>query len=115
MTISTFEFNLGHLNTKMATRPNGQDFLNQVLDVLRGYDRVVLNFALRSPTPSFADQCIGGLVKELGLAAFKQRISLVNVADGDRPLVKHVVLTRARRGSAPVSVASLDHSSLLHA
>lgn len=96
MTTSIFEFNMGRLGTKMATRPNGQAFLEDVLTALAKYDAIVLNFDNRAPTPSFADQCIGGLASYLGLEAFKQRVKLTNVADTAKPLVKHVILSRSR-------------------
>lgn len=92
---STFEFDLSALDTKMATRPNGQWFLERVLDALEHNERVVINFANRSPTPSFADQCLGGLVSKFGLPEFKRRIQMINVSDHDKPLIKHVVLSRS--------------------
>lgn len=101
MTTSTFEFNLGTLRTDMATRPNGQAFLDRVLDALANHDQVIIDFAQRAPTPSFADQCIGGLAMQLGLQQFKQRVQLKNVSDSARPLIKHVVLSRATRSIEP--------------
>ncbi|WP_234639405.1 STAS-like domain-containing protein [Delftia tsuruhatensis] len=95
MTTSTFEFHMGKLETKMATRPNGQAFLEDVLVALSLYEEVVIDFADRAPTPSFADQCLGSLAAQLGLTAFKQRVKLKNVSPSARPLVKHVILSRA--------------------
>ena len=92
---SIFEFNMGELGTKMATRPNGQAFLDDVLCALARYDEIVINFDHRAPTPSFVDQCLGGLAAHLGLSSFKKRVKLVNVADTAKPLVKHVVLSRS--------------------
>lgn len=94
---STFELDLNALDAKMATRPNGQWFFEQVLDALARHECVTINFAHRSPTPSFADQSLGGLVSRFGLAEFKRRIKIVNVSDQDRPLIKHVVLSRSHR------------------
>lgn len=95
MKTSIFEFHLGALETKMATRPNGQSFLEDVLAALDRYDTVVIDFADRAPTPSFADQCLGGLASRLGLNVFKQRVQLKNVSPSARPLVKHVILSRS--------------------
>ena len=100
MTISTFEFDMGRLGTQMATRPNGQAFLDEVLSALESYHTVVLNFSDRAPTPSFADQCVGGLALHFGLDTFKERVKLKNVADSAKPLVKHVILTRSRQHPA---------------
>jgi hypothetical protein len=95
MTTSTFKFDLGALNTQMATRTNGQEFLEQVLSALEHHQRVEIDFSHRSPTPSFADQCIGGFVRLYGFEAFKTRLKLTNVADDARPLLKHIIFTRA--------------------
>ncbi|MFZ7319702.1 STAS-like domain-containing protein [Comamonas jiangduensis] len=95
MTTSIFEFNMGLLGTKMATRPNGQSFLEDVLAALASYDSIIIDFDNRAPTPSFADQCIGGLASQLGLETFKQRVKLKNVSDSSRSLVKHVILSRS--------------------
>ncbi|MFE1574149.1 STAS-like domain-containing protein [Comamonas odontotermitis] len=95
MTTSTFEFDMGRLGTQMATRPNGQAFLNEVLFALETYHTVVLDFADRVPTPSFADQCVGGLAMHLGLESFKDRVKLKNVAESARPLVRHVIISRS--------------------
>lgn len=51
MTTSIFEFNMGRLGTKMATRPNGQAFLEDVLTALAKYDAIVLNFDNRAHGP----------------------------------------------------------------
>ena len=92
---STFKFDLGARATKMATRPNGQELLNEVLHALDQHYAVEIDFAFRSPTPSFADQCIGGIVKSRGIEYFKSRVKLSNVADETRPLLKHIITTRA--------------------
>lgn len=98
MKTSTFEFDLVSLGTKMATRPNGQAFLDDVMSALSAYETVVIDFRGQAPTPSFADQCIGGLAALLGLEPFKQRVKLKNVAESARPLIRHVILSRAARG-----------------
>lgn len=95
MTTSTFKFDLGTLGTQMATRPNGQAFLEEAMAALKTHESVVLDFAHRSPTPSFADQCIGGLVRTYGLAGFKQKVRIVNLSDDAKPLVRHIILSRA--------------------
>lgn len=102
MTTSIFEFNMGLLGTKMATRPNGQSFLEDVLEALSTYDTIVIDFDNRAPTPSFADQCIGGLASQLGLDTFKQRVRLKNISDSAKPLVKHVILSRSAGAKSAV-------------
>lgn len=79
----------------MATRPNGQELLEAIERVMGSVEQVELDFGNRSPTPSFVDQCLGGFVKLHGLSTFKQKIKLTNVAEDVKPLVRHVVLSRA--------------------
>lgn len=93
----TFELDLKALDAKMATRPNGQWCFELVLDALKNSECVIINFAHKSPTPSFADQCLGGLVSQFGLAEFKRRIKIINVSEQDKPLIKHVVLSRSHQ------------------
>jgi hypothetical protein len=95
MTTSTFRFDLTLPSISMATRPNGQELLEAIERILAEVEVVELDFGARSPTPSFADQCLGGFVKRHGLDAFKRRVKLLNVPEDSRPLVRHVVLTRA--------------------
>jgi len=104
MTISIFRFDLERLGTKMATRPNGQAFLDEAIKALENHQVVEIDFNLRSPSPSFADQCIGGLVRTYGLSAFKERIRLINVAADARPLIKHIIMNRSRSAPAAESV-----------
>lgn len=98
---STFRFELGSPGFAMATRPNGQELLDAIERVMGTAEVVELDFAERSPTPSFVDQCIGGFVRSHGLEAFKAKIRLVNVAEDDKPLIRHVVLSRASQRAMP--------------
>jgi hypothetical protein len=84
-----------------ATRPNGQALFDQLNSALsQNVSDVIIDFADLSPTPSFVDQSIGSLVKTLGFENFKMRVKLINVSDEVKPLIKHVVLTRAAQSKA---------------
>lgn len=83
------------MNIPMATRPNGQELLEKVLQELTKSETIVIDFGNLNPTPSFVDQCIGGIVRIHGLDFFKSHIKLQNVSEETRPLFKHVILTRA--------------------
>lgn len=100
MTTSTsiFEFKVGSLAPRTVTRPEGQICLDIISPELARNQLVVLNFLGVEPTPSFADQCIGGLVTRLGLDGFKRQIKLTNVSDSAKPLIRYVILSRAPGG-----------------
>jgi hypothetical protein len=80
----------------MATRPHGIVARQFILDALLANDGVELDFENSSPTPSFADECIGVLASTLGLGTFKSRVRLANVPEPSKILIKHVVLRRTR-------------------
>ncbi len=84
--ISTFKIRIEDLASEVTTRPVGAQARIQILNFLREYENVDIDFSNRSLTPSFADECIGQLAAALGLSRFKSRVS--------KPLVKHVILTR---------------------
>lgn len=97
MTTSTiFSIDLG--NVKMASRTSGQQALERALAALRSHDKIALDFGHRTATPSFVDQCMGGLITHLG-AALLQRVKLVNVAESERALIRHVLARRQQQAS----------------
>lgn len=79
---------------KLATRPNGVEARTYVLSVLHSHASVELDFLGVTPTPSFADECIGILCRTLGWDEFKKRIRLSNVPEESKSLIKHVVHKR---------------------
>jgi len=94
MTTSTFKICISK-QFKLATRPNGVEARTVLSGLLQKHDVLELDFQDASPTPSFADECLGGLCRQLGLSAFKERVRLTNVSDEIKPLIRHVVLTRS--------------------
>lgn len=96
MKMTTLTFNLLDMQIPTATRPNGQALFEQLNSALsHDSSTVIIDFADLSPTPSFVDQSIGSLVKTLGFESFKIRVKFLNVSEEVKPLIKHVVLTRA--------------------
>jgi hypothetical protein len=73
-----------------ATRPAGRAALDRVLETLRDFDTITLDFDGVVITPSFADELVGGLITSLGADAFQQRVSIENVSDSAKPLVRHI-------------------------
>jgi hypothetical protein len=92
--ISTFKIRIEDLASEVITRPVGAQARARILNFLRDYETVDIDLGNRSLTPSFADECIGQLAAKLGLPGFKTRIKLSNVSDSNKPLIRHVVLTR---------------------
>ena len=102
MTTSTiFSIDLG--NVKMASRTSGQQALERVLAALQRHDKIALDFGHRPATPSFVDQCMGGLITQLGAGALLQRVKLVNVAESERALIRHVLARRQQQASPPAA------------
>lgn len=96
MTTSIFKISVSD-QFKLATRPNRAEARHFVMQMLEEHDEVELDFG-SDPTPSFADECIGILCRNIGWDSFRARIHITNVSESSRSLLKHV-LTR-RRGEA---------------
>lgn len=79
----------------MVSRPAGDQALAVVLLALDGSEVVELDFGRADPSPSFADQCVGGLVSRLGLEEFRRRVQLLNVPSHAVPLLRHVIFRKA--------------------
>lgn len=95
MTTSTFfKVSVTDIANELSTRPVGAIARTKILSLLERFDGVEVDFLQRSLTPSFADECIGRLAAEIGVAEFKRRIKIVNLQDATKPLVKHVIMTR---------------------
>ena len=92
--ISTFKIRIEDLAPEVTTRPVGVQARTRILNFLREYDAIDIDFSQRNLTPSFADECIGQLAATLGLNSFKSRVKMTNVNEATRPLIRHVILTR---------------------
>lgn len=79
-----------------ATREGGRRALIAIQNELLHEDSIELDFAGGTLTPSFADECIGGLAASLGIDEFKRRIHFANVPDSAKPLIRHVVIKRSQ-------------------
>lgn len=79
---------------KLATRPNGVEARLYLLQSLEQYDKLEVDFAGADPSPSFADECIGILCRNIGWDEFRKRIQMLNLSDSARSLMKHVISRR---------------------
>lgn len=78
----------------LSTRPNGAEARKAILQAMQFYDLIELDFVGQNPTPSFADECLGILCKDIGLAKFNKNIKLLNLTEHSRSLFKLVISRR---------------------
>ncbi|WP_022978865.1 STAS-like domain-containing protein [Ideonella sp. B508-1] len=100
MTTSILTIDIAEQFPGMSTREMGSVALCQFVNKLTDADILEINFSGIAPSPSFADQCIGGLAEALGLVEFKARVKLKNLPTDVQPLIRHVILTKAQRAVA---------------
>lgn len=95
MMTSTSKFSFVERFPALSSREIGNEALALIIVSLGDHDVVELDFGGKPVTPSFADQCIGGLASRLGLDEFKRRVKIRNAAEESVPLIKHVILSRS--------------------
>lgn len=96
MMTSIFKLDLPDHFQGMSSREMGDVALGEMVRALEEAETLELDFGGKEPTPSFADQSVGNLAKRLGFDTFRQRVKLVNVPEGARPLLRHVILKGVR-------------------
>ena len=92
MMTSIFKLQLADDFAGMASREMGDVALAEMRKALDEAETLELDFGGKEPTPSFADQSVGNLAKQLGFETFRRRVKLVNLPEGARPLLRHVIL-----------------------
>lgn len=97
MMTSISRFLITSIEPEFATRAGGREAFFAIQRLLVNKEAIELDFSNRALTPSFADECIGGLVLSLGISEFKRRVKLVNIQEASRPLVRHLVLKAASK------------------
>lgn len=95
MMTSTSKIVLSDAFPGMATRSIGDEALSAMLRCLQETDVLELDFGGASPSPSFADQAIGGLAATLGINEFRRRIKIRNAPPSATPLLRLVILQKA--------------------
>lgn len=96
----TSKFVVSKESSASATRLGGRALRCQLLSLLHDAHHVTIDFSGVTLTPSFADEFLGGTMEELGKDNFKAVISIVNLPDSAKPLVRHVLNQRARATQA---------------
>ena len=94
MTISC-EIDVAERYGKLAGREAGARARAYILVTLKTCPVVSINLRGTKLTPSFADECLGRLLDELGVEEFRQRIKVVEVPPLAAPLLHHVLSRRA--------------------
>lgn len=87
-------FKFSQFGTDFGTRDMGARIREQLLPLLKGDERVALDFTgVNVVSNSFADECIAKLLLEMPLEELKKRTTFI----GLNPLAKTSVLTALQR------------------
>ena len=87
-------FSFRGFGENLGTRPFGKRVREQLLPLLQGNEKVILDFTgVNVVSNSFADECIAKLLLEMSLAELKSRTTF----QGLNPIASESVLTALRR------------------
>lgn len=87
-------FSFRGFGENFGTRPLGKRVREQLLPLLQGNEKVILDFTgVNVVSNSFADECIAKLLLEMSLAELKSRTTF----QGLNPIASESVLTALRR------------------
>ena len=107
MTTSSYRIRVITQFAKLATRPEGIVARNFLMERLREFQIVEIDFSGVVMTPSFADEFIGRLAPILGKEEFERRVILSNVPNQLIPLLELVVTRQLGNGhGAPAAKAA---------
>lgn len=98
--MSSSEFKMISDFGPLSTREGGARARVRVLRAMETAAVVTLDFTDARPSPSFADELVGGLAAKLGRELFLQRVRVVGIDAAVRPLLNHVVATRLKQSRA---------------
>lgn len=109
--MSSSEFNVVSEFHSLTTRESGAKARLCVLHALESDSFVVLDFSDAQPSPSFADELVGGLAASLGRDAFVRRVKIIGIDEAVRPLLNHVVANRLKQGRSASENTSAQGSN----
>jgi STAS-like domain of unknown function (DUF4325) len=95
----------------LSTREAGARARVRVLSTMETAAVVTLDFTDARPSPSFADELVGGLAAKLGREVFLRRVRIVSIDAAVRPLLNHVVATRLKQSQAAPDYSSAEKSN----
>ena len=99
--------NLSSLGVDLATRSQGKEVRERItgeLSRLAEGDLLVVSFdGIGAMSPSFADECFGKLLLDLGRDGFSQKLRLVGANETVRSVVNAAMNNRLRSGRPSLS------------
>lgn len=83
----------------LNTRFFGSKLKRKIKDELENYEgKAILDFSdIKSISQSFADECFGKLVIDLGKEEFKNKIDIRNISKEESKVIKYVILQRLKK------------------
>jgi len=80
----------------LNTRFYGASLKDLIMKEYNNDNQVILDFNnVKSISQSFADQCFGIIVAEIGLESFQKKFKIINIKDNIAKMIKYVALKRA--------------------
>ena len=91
-----------HLKTFLegvVSRETGAILRNQIIDYLRQYDSIDIDFKELTLTPSFADEAFGLLCHHLTRQDFNERVKIHHLTEPQKVLLTHVIGNRYQKST----------------
>ena len=90
-------FGIGKHGPFLGTRLLGEIVRKEILEACRANQQVVIDFAgVDTLSPSFADECFGVLLDELGIETFKEKLRFKGTTSEINSLLRLVTSRRAK-------------------
>lgn len=93
-TTMNFLINLSADFQTLSSRETGMLARQQLLNKLTENQTITIDFNGQAVSPSFADELIGILARDIGFETFKTKIKMTNVSDSSKLIIKHVLNKR---------------------
>jgi hypothetical protein len=82
----------------LSSRKGGETARARLVEQLNSSsERITFDLSWKSLSPSFADECFGIIVKNIGISSFTKKVKFINVNDSAKSIIKHVVNKRANQ------------------
>ncbi len=104
MMTTTVEIDLSH-QSGLLTRAQAQEYRHLILDHINRHHTVKLDLGNLSVSPSFAVECFGLLIQNIGRAKFKSCVHLFNMSPASKAIILHVLRQRSQFATYTLSTA----------
>jgi|Wag4MinimDraft_9_1082661.scaffolds.fasta_scaffold00299_5 hypothetical protein len=82
----------------LNTRFYGASLKDYIMKRYSSRNKIILDFSnVKSMSQSFADQCFGMIVAEIGLNSFQKNFKIINIKADVGKMIKYVALKRAKK------------------